>query len=437
MRPVVRSLGLLGRITAILLIVIVIEFGTSTFLYERATHFSVRDDEARRLAEHLTIARKLISERPIPERPAMARELTTERYDVQWKPGPPPRTTFAPGLDRMRSQILAWEPDLARSDLHLRLAPLRHGSGIAGDLRLPDNSRLFFSTRQIDQGWSLALSRVLLALAPALVLILLGGAMIRRTLRPLRALIRATGRVGIGDHQPVREEGSSEVRSLIHAFNEMQLRIGQLIESRTQALAAVGHDLRTPLARLQLRLEAAGADEGARRAMADDLAEMEAMLASLLAFLGGAEDPEPKARADVAVMAATLVDDAVDRGARATYSGPSHLEMWVRRSALRRALANLVENAIHYGGSVHMTVEKREGSVTILVEDDGPGIPADQIEEVLRPFVRLDTARGRNTGGLGLGLAIVAEVIANEGGTLILENREQGGLRARIDLPAD
>lgn len=432
MRPFVRSLGLLGRITAILLVVIVVEFGASTLLYERATHFSIRDDEARRLAEHLVIARKLLSERPPPQREEMAAELTTERYYIHWQPGAPPRADLAPGLDRMRSQILAWEPDLARSDLHLRLAPLRKGSGIAGDLRLPDGSRMLFGARQIEQGWSLALGRVLLALAPALILIMLAAAMIRRTLRPLRALVYATEHVGAGQFRPVREQGTEEVRSLIHAFNEMQLRIRQLIESRTQALAAVGHDLRTPLARLQLRLEGAAGNEAARQ----DVAEMEAMLASLLAFLGGAEDPEPRSRTDVAVMAATIVDGANDLGHDAVYRGPDHFEMFVRTSAFRRALANLVENAIHYGGNVRVTLEPEGEGARIVIDDDGPGIPPERLGEVLRPFVRLDEARGRNTRGLGLGLAIVAEVIAGEGGALALENRPGGGLRAIVTLPA-
>lgn len=411
-----------------------VEFGASTLLYERASYFSVQEDEAHRLAEHLVIARRLISERPAVERPAMARELVTERYDVHWSPHPAPGFP-TPKLVRMRDQILAWEPDLARSGLRLRLAPLPQGRTIVGDFRLDDGSYVAFRMGGVTQGWTFTFSRILLALGPALLLLILSALLIRTTLRPLRMLVRATTQVGRGDHAPVVEQGTQEVRSLIHAFNEMQARIHDLIESRTQALAAVGHDLRTPLARLQLRLDNVAGAEG-RDAMLADVAEMEAMIASLLAFLSGQEEPEPLVRTDIAVMAQTLVDDAEDRGHRTRYDGPDHLEMAVRPSALRRALSNLVENALHYGGGgVMLTLRAEPDGALIFVDDDGPGIAPDQLEAVTRPFVRLDAERGRNTSGLGLGLAIVTQAVADHGGTLSLSNRGEGGLRACIWLP--
>ena len=412
-----------------------VEFGASTLLYERASHFSVQEDEAHRLAEHLVIARKLISERPASERPAIARELVTDRYDVHWSPTPP--SVFpSPSLTRMRDQILLWEPDLARSHLRLRLSTLPQGSTVVGDLRLDDGSIVGFRMSGVTQGWSLTLGRIALALILALTLLVLSALMIRLTLRPLRTLIAATGQVGRGDQAPVAEAGTDEIRRLIHAFNEMQARIHDLIESRTQALAAVGHDLRTPIARLHLRLEGVE-PRAARDAMQADVAEMEAMVASLLAFLGGEDEPEPLVLADVAVMMQTLADDAGDRGHGATYAGPDHLEMAVRPSALRRALSNLVENALHYGGgSVALTLASAEDGVTIVVEDKGPGIAEDKLDAVTRPFVRLEAERARNTSGLGLGLAIVTQAVADHGGSFLLANRAGGGLRARIWLPA-
>lgn len=411
-----------------------IEFGASTFLYERASRLSLRQDEAHRLAEHLVIARKLIAERPPTERAAAANELVTDRYEVRWSPRPPHVLTFQPELVGMRDQVLAWEPELAGSGLRLRLAGLSDGSAVGGEFRLGDGSWVSFRTRGPGQGWRLALSRVLIGLLPVGLLLLLSALMIRVTLRPLRALIRAIGRVGSGAREPVREDGPAEVRSLIHAFNEMQERIHDLIESRTQALAAVGHDLRTPLARLQLRLDAA-ADGEARRAMQDDIAEMEGMIESLLAFLGGDDDPEPVRQIDLAVLLATLVDDAADRGGDAEYAGPDHCEVRVRPSSFRRALANLIENGLHYGERVCVRLEQMPHALRIVVEDQGPGIPPDKAEAVLRPFVRLDDARARNTQGLGLGLAIVAKAVALEGGSLVLVNRPEGGLRAIVELP--
>lgn len=419
---------MLGRLLVILLLTVAVEFGASILLYERATQYSVQEDEARRLAEHLVIARKLLAERPAGERAEMARELTTDRYQVRWSPQRSDVTERGPELDSMRRQVLSWEPDLARSALRMRLSGLQHGSAVGGDLRLGDGSWVLFHTRGLAPGWGLTLGRVAVAMLPALLLIVLGGALIRLTLRPLRELIRATGRVGRGDHAPVREEGSAEIRALIHAFNEMQERIHDLIENRTQALAAVGHDLRTPIARLRLRL-------GDRDEIAEDLDEMEGMIASLLAFLAGDEDPEPRARVDLAAIVATLIDDAQDRGLDATYDGPAHCEMMLRASIMRRALSNLVENALHYGGNVRAGLHERPGAIDVTIDDDGPGIPTDKLDDVLRPFVRLDAARARNTRGLGLGLAIVAKAVAVEGGTLALANRAEGGLRVTLTLP--
>jgi signal transduction histidine kinase len=214
----------------------------------------------------------------------------------------------------------------------------------------------------------------------------------------------------------------------------MQTRIHRLITDRTEALAAVGHDLRTPLARMQLRTDAV-ADPALRRAFESDVAEMAAMVGSLLSYLGGEADPEPPVRTDIAVMAQTITDDAADRGEDATYSGEEHLEREVRPVGMKRAISNLVENGLHYGGRVRVSVTTAEEAIVIRVDDDGPGIPEDRLEEVLHPFTRLDPARSRNTSGLGLGLAIVQRAIELEGGNLTLSNRPEGGLSAELRLP--
>ncbi|TVV72014.1 ATP-binding protein [Sphingomonas solaris] len=437
MRRLARpSIGLLGRVFAILLLTIVIEFAASTLLYERASSFSVREDEARRLAEHLVIARRLVSERPWRERPAMARRLSTDRYLVRWAaalPAPPP---VAPGLNEMQRQVTAWEPSLGDAGLRLRLtSPGREGI-VTGGLPLGDGSWLLFRTAEHIHEWDLAIGRIVLALVPAFALIVLGGLLVRRTLRPMGRLALAAGRVGLGGTATVEEAGPGEVRRVIRAFNAMQERIHRLIGDRTQALAAVGHDMRTPLARLQLRADEI-AEPTLRDAMLGDVAEMEAMIGSLLAYLGGEEDPETPVRIDIAVLAATIVDDAQDRGGDAAYEGPDHVELVVRPVAIKRALANLVENGLHYGDRVTVTVVEAADHVRLCVDDDGPGIPEADLPRVTEPFIRLDPARGRNTQGLGLGLAIVRRTVALEGGTLRLVNRPTGGLRAEIVLPLE
>ena len=403
-------------------------------LYERASELSLREDEANRLAEHLVVARKLLNEWPQNQRVRIARELETDRYHIGWSPVDPNTSAFRPQLGSMQGQILAWEPDLARSNLRLRLPALHQdGSTVLGDLQLADGSWMTFQMRGITSTFNPSYDRILRALLPAILLAMLAGLLIRSTLRPLRGLIHASHHVGLGQRAPIVEEGSAEIRSLIHAFNEMQDRIHELIESRTQALAAVGHDLRTPLARLQLRLEGVD-DPELRGELAEDVGEMSEMLGSLLAFFGGQSDPEKPVLTDLAVLVATLVDNAADRGLDASYDGPDHFDLRIRASAIRRAIANLIENALHYGERARVRLESDAASVSVIVEDDGPGIPPERIRDVLTPFVRLDEARARNTKGMGLGLAIVASAVEGEGGTLTLANRAEGGLTATISL---
>ena len=433
------SVGLLGRIVAILLLAVTIEFAISTYLYERASHVSVRDDEARRLAEHLIVARRVLNERPPIERPEVAEELTTDRYIVSWSPAAPPRPTIAPAMDSMRRQIVDWEPTLAATDIHLRLTSPGRTSVVSGDLRLDDGTLLSFRMREGVRTLDLALGRVLLALIPAIALMLLSGPLIGRTLQPLRMLARAADKLGRGQgaHAPliVPERGPGEVRHVTRAFNRMQARIGRLIDERTRALAAVGHDLRTPLARLRLRADAIRDDE-VREAIGTDIEEMEAMVASLLAFLGGDVDAEQPELTDLAILCANLADDAADHGRDVRYVGPDHFDCRLRRFGVKRALTNLVENALHYGDQATITLHAEPGAdVRVRVEDNGPGIPEESLELVLEPFVRLDTARRRDTVGFGLGLSIVARVVAAEGGELTLANRPDGGLCAEIRFP--
>ncbi len=428
------SIGLIGQIMAILLLTMVIEFGASTLLYERASQFSVRDDEARRLAEHLVIARRLVAQRNLGDRAAMAEDLTTQRYAVLWRRDLAPPPPIVPALDAMRHQVVDWEPSLGSADLRLRLTSPGRSSVVTGGLRLPDGSWLYFRTLEPLQNLNLAAERIFLALVPALALMLIAALLIRRALRPMRQLAIAADRFGDGQHVPVTEAGPGEVRRVVVAFNRMQARIQRLIADRTQALAAVGHDLRTPLARLRLRADGV-ADEPTRDAIARDIGEMEAMVTSLLAFLGGGADPEAPVLTDVAVMCATLIDDVEDRGLIGAYVGPDHREIVARPISLKRALSNLVDNALHYGGSATITLEDAGGGVAIMVDDEGLGIPEDSLKKVLEPFVRLDTARPRDTVGFGLGLPIVARIVESEGGTLTLANRPEGGLRAAISLP--
>lgn len=428
------SLGLIGRIVGIILLTVTMEFAVSTLLYERAGEFSIKEDEARRLAEHLVIVQRLIDERPQEERPAIASYLSTDRYTVHWQRLAPERRVLAADMRNMRDQVVEWEPSLASSGLQLQLASPVRGDSVAGQIILSDGSWVHFKMHGLVTGWALQFNRIMLALIPALAFAVLGGLLVRQTLRPLKALSSAIERIGQGESIVVREEGTNEVRHLIRAFNQMQGQISRMIADRTQALAAVGHDLRTPLARLQLRIDGSN-DADLRVSSERDIAEMEEMIASVLAYLGGDEDSEASMRVDLAVLVATLVDDMTDHGHRIRYEGPDHLVAMLRPNAFKRAVGNLIENAIHYGEDVRVGLTSDPERIILRVEDNGPGIPAESIADVLQPFVRLDAARSRNTKGLGLGLAIVSRMVEREAGMLTLTNRAEGGLRAEIALP--
>ncbi len=427
------SVGLFGRLLAILLLTLALEFFASAILYERSSRTLIREDEAHRLAEHLVIARKLMSERTWAERPAMATRLTTNRYDVHWAGTTPPRTLLGLPEGKAWRRVVEWEPSLRDSDLHVHIAAVGRQAQLFGALRLTDKTWLRFRAieplSESQPGWH----RVLLALLPAAILLIVSSLLFGWTLRPMRMLVRAADRVGKGD-PALAESGPGEVRRLIRAFNAMQARIHRLIADRTQALAAVGHDLRTPLARMQLRTDAI-ADPGLRQAFETDVAEMEAMVGSVLSYLAGDEDPEPLVRIDVAVMAATIVDNAADHGGDAVYVGEDHLEASVRPVSLKRAIGNLVENALHYGQRARVAVFAEADLLIVRVDDDGPGIPEDRLDEVFHPFSRLDPARSRNTKGIGLGLAIVQRTAAAHEGEIVLVNRAEGGLRAELRLP--
>ncbi len=431
-RPV--SLGLFGQLLAVLLLTLAIEFAANIFVYERSSRAIIRDDEAHRLAEHLVIARKLLSERPWSERPALAERLTTNRYSIHWAGPLVHETALAPEHNAAWTRVTDWEPSLADSDLRVRPVAVGRSAQLFGAVRLADATWLRFRVTEPGDGGQSRNQRVLLALVPATILLIVSTLLFRAMLLPMRRLARAADRVGHGAAEEVPEEGPSELRHVIRAFNAMQARIGRLISDRTQALAAVGHDLRTPLARLQLRADAI-ADPELRRAMSEDVGEMDAMVGSVLSYLAGDDSPETPVRIDVAVLAATIVDDAADHGGDATFVGEDHLEASVRPIGLKRAIGNLVENALHYGHAARVAVLPEKDELVVRVDDDGPGIPPERMADVLQPFTRLDPARQRNTRGLGLGLAIVQRAAEADGGRLILANRPEGGLRAELRLP--
>jgi len=251
---------------------------------------------------------------------------------------------------------------------------------------------------------------------------------------PLRQLVRAADAIGRGRPVPVAVEGPMEVRRLARALNAMQDRLARLIADQTQALAAVSHDLRTPIGRLRLRTDLLD-DRSLQAELQADLDEMEQMVGSVLAYLKGDTDPEPPRAVDLVALLTTLVDAAADAGQDVVYRGPERAVLHARPLGLKRAFANLIDNAIAYGGSARVVLHCSETDMAIAVSDDGPGIPEAELGRVLEPFQRIEGSRNRTTGGVGLGLAITLQAVEREGGRLSLNNRPGGGLTAEVTLP--
>lgn len=276
------------------------------------------------------------------------------------------------------------------------------------------------------------LASLLAGLAISLITVLV----LRRMTRPLKGLARAADAFGRGlEVAPLEEGGPEEIRHTVHAFNLMQERLKRFVEDRTRMLAAIGHDLRTPITSLRIRAEFVE-DEETRAKIIETLDEMQRMIEAALSFLREEAATEPARTVDLAALVESLVADSADLGWQVDFRAEARPVLRCRSDSLRRALRNLIENAVRYGERARVLLERGRDEVRIIVEDDGPGIPPEMMERAFEPFFRLEKSRSRETGGIGLGLAIARTIARSHGGDLRLANRPEGGLRAILTLPA-
>jgi len=287
--------------------------------------------------------------------------------------------------------------------------------------------------RRPDFGWKLPaltwLSMMGLALSTVVIL------MVRRITRPMKALAAAAERVGRGEAiKPLPEVGPIDVRQTTSAFNRMHDRLQRFVKDRTQMLAAMSHDLRTPITTLRLRAEFIE-DEENREKVLETLEEMQRMAEATLAFVREEAAVEPTRSVDLSALIESVVVDLVDLGHDVDFEPAERCAYACRPAGLKRALRNLLENAIRYGEKAVVSLVEADQHLLITVDDDGPGIPQDQIERMFQPFVRLDESRSEETGGIGLGLAIARSIVRSHGGDIELANRNEGGLRAVLRLP--
>ncbi|MBX3484720.1 ATP-binding protein [Phenylobacterium sp.] len=253
--------------------------------------------------------------------------------------------------------------------------------------------------------------------------------------RPLNALARAARALGRNlDHAYEGPTGPYEVREAATAFDRMQADLKRHLAERTQMLAAIAHDLQTPLTRLRLRLDKV-AEPALRDALIGDVQAMHDLVREGLELARSEQAVEPLVPLDLASLLESLVEDAQDAGRQVVLTHREAIDVLARPLALRRCLENLVDNAVKYGGSAEVASERGRGGVAVRIRDHGPGIPEDRIEELFRPFVRLEESRSRETGGSGLGLAIARRLAAQNGAELVLRNHPGGGLEATLLLP--
>jgi two-component system osmolarity sensor histidine kinase EnvZ len=292
------------------------------------------------------------------------------------------------------------------------------------DVTVP-RKRLFLSPTYIFLIWMIGTA--VLMTVPATLLI-------RNQVKSLRRLANAAEAFGKGQDVPnFRPEGAAEVRQAAAAFLVMRERIQRQISQRTEMLAGVSHDLRTPLTRMKLELELLG-EEIEVAELKSDVAEMQQMVEGYLDFARGADSEVPR-MTDMIELLEDAVANARRDGIQISLIGPTELPFPVRRDGLRRCLMNLIGNAGRYGGHVWVTALVDRNSVDVMIDDDGQGIPAALRDAVFRPFFRLERSRNLATGGVGLGLTVARDIAHSHGGELTLETSPQGGLRAHIRLP--
>ena len=256
-----------------------------------------------------------------------------------------------------------------------------------------------------------------------------------RVTRPLVRFAQAADRLGIDVRAPpLPEHGSRELRLATRAFNRMQDRLRRLVDDRTLMLAAISHDLRTVLTRLKLRAEFIDDEQQRDKAVAD-IDEMQAMLDATLSFARDDTAEEIRAVVDLSPLLRSLCDDMAEAGMRVTYEGATPLTCRCQPVAIRRAFANLIDNAVKYGDEAAVAAEIHGDEIRIGIGDRGPGIPETQRERVFTPFYRLEASRSRETGGTGLGLAVARSIVRRHGGDIKLQDRAGGGLMTTVVLP--
>ncbi len=452
MRLVPRTLA--GQLIALLLAALAVSQAIAFVIYTDERSSAVRQADRVGLLENTASVLRMLRLAPVELRDQMARAASSPRVRI-WTStesaiGETNPQTAAP------AQIIGLFGDTIRGGVRIQVInngrPVRpipvpdigqynlpfqnNRYDILVSVPFPDsgwlNAQTQISAEPITWAWASIASTAVMFIAILTIVALTA----RRATRPLRALATQADALGRGTPEPpMPEKGPSEVRTVTIAFNRMQDRLSRFVADRTRMLAAIGHDLRTPITSLKLRAELLEEDE-ARAKITATLEEMQSMIEATLAFAREEATEEPPRTVDLTALVATIVDDYADLGRDVRFAETqTRLPYRCRTTALKRAVANLIENALQYGERARVSLSEEPSGPVIAIEDRGPGIPEDQMKEVFQPFVRLEISRNRATGGVGLGLSIARTIVLSHGGELVLMNMPTGGLRAEIRLP--
>jgi signal transduction histidine kinase len=438
MRPLPRPLppgGLLARIALVLLCALVFEFSGAWAINAWQRRHLVSSEQLRLMASHLLLAEEIAADSKPSERQRLMRDLGGSYLQLDWAPTTP-LPAFVPGetqLKTTRQTLTDAAPDLQWRDLRLRMHTRADGRReMLGAIGLPDATFVTFRAQPLFATAPPVAMLLSLNLALVIATMAVAVASTRAILRPLRNLAATADATGGATAPGFAVEGPREVQQLAVALGAMQARLLRAVEDHTESLVAVSHDLRTPIQRLRLRATLV-ADDELRDALSADLQDIERFINSVIGYMSRGEIEERRL-VDVAALAMTAADDAADAGAAVDYLGPDALAVVTRPLSLKRALANLVENACKHADAIVIRLSHEGDELVLSVEDDGPGIPPERREEAFLPFHRLDG--GRSRPGAGLGLSIVQSAVGDLDGRISLGVSPLGGLAAEIRIPA-
>ena len=453
--------SLFGRLTVVLLTgltaTVLLSAGVHLHDRGRVIYEAIHGDVIERTVDIV----KLFDALPPAERHRLLPVLNSAQTRVGLADGPlpmPPADTSTAGAELVRRQLSQRLGDgvgirVALAGFVMNGHMAGHGMGYMGrgrgrgpgphamasrfivQVQLRDGSWVWFERRIPRElfAWPvqmLLMLAILLAGVTALSLIA-----VRSIVRPLDRLREAADTLGKDIHRPPLEEtGPVEVAETSRAFNRMQRRISRFVEDRARILAAVSHDLKTPLTRIRLRADLLE-DEDLGAKIRRDLDDMQRMVEATLDFMRGTESREETRSVDLMALVESLCEDAGDAGHRVVLHGQVQAPYPGRPLALKRCIGNVLDNALRYGSRAEVGVADSPQAVTLTIADNGPGIPSESLEKVFDPFFRLETSRARHSGGTGLGLGIARNIARAHGGDLVLKNRAEGGLLAELTLP--